>query len=250
MYISVDLDNTLLHINKDLSDYSLKVLRKCQELGHIVIINTARNLEETKELMGIIKPDFTSVNAGSMIYDKSGKMIRKNFFSEEETDKIVKRIFPHLDYVNIQTMDKLLTTRLDNTNNKLTYYDGSNGYHIESAKIICNGLSSDDGISIAKELGIEWMGYHKGVWSRFSPMGSTKFDALKYIVSYTNGSMDDTISFGDDHGDLGMILGSKIGVCMANSEEEVLEKASIVTSSCDEDGVCVYLDKLFKLNIR
>ena len=93
MYISIDLDNTLLHVNKDLSEYSLTVLKKCQELGHIVIINTARNFDASKELMDIIKPDFTSVNAGSMIYDKNNNLIRKNLFSKEKTNEIIKRIF-------------------------------------------------------------------------------------------------------------------------------------------------------------
>ena len=249
MYISIDLDNTLLHTNKDLSDFSLKVLNKCQELGHIVIINTARNYVESKELMGIIKPDYTSINAGSMIYDKNGKIVRLNLFSKEKTNEIVKRIFPLLDYINIQTVDKLYTTRMDNTNSKLEYFDGSNGYYLESGKIICNNLSKDDGIRIANELGIEWMGYNTGVWSRFSPIGSTKLDALKYIVSITNGKMEDTISFGDDHGDLSMILGSHIGVCMANSEKDVLDCVDNVTLSCDEDGVCKYLNNYFNLNL-
>ena len=250
MYISVDLDNTLLHINKDLSEYSLKVLKKCQELGHIVIINTARNFIETEKLMDIIKPDYTSCNAGSMIYDKSGKLIRKNLFSKEKTNEIVKKIFPYLDYINIQTVDKLYTTRIDNANPKLEYYDGKDGYYLEAGKILCNKLDFNDGIKFSKELDIEFMNYHSGNWSRFTPKGSTKLDALKYIVSITNGSMEDTISFGDDHGDIDMILGSHIGVCMANSEEDVLEKVSIVISHCDEDGVCKYLDNYFKLNIN
>ena len=62
--------------------------------------------------------------------------------------------------------------------------------------------------------------------------------------------MKDTISFGDDTGDLEMLLGSGIGVAMENSVKNVLEKVKIKTVSCDEDGVAVYLNKYFNLGLQ
>jgi hydroxymethylpyrimidine pyrophosphatase-like HAD family hydrolase len=58
-----------------------------------------------------------------------------------------------------------------------------------------------------------------------------------------NNKVENTISFGDDLGDLEMIQKAGVGVAMANSVPAVLEKVNNVTLSVLEDGVAVYLEK-------
>jgi hydroxymethylpyrimidine pyrophosphatase-like HAD family hydrolase len=63
--------------------------------------------------------------------------------------------------------------------------------------------------------------------------------------------LDDFIVFGDDIGDIEMIEKSGEGVLMSNSN--VFEKYPKIIKtefSNDEDGVCEYLDKKFKISAK
>ncbi len=42
--IALDLDKTLLHDNGDVSEYSLEILKKCQECGILIAIATSRSI--------------------------------------------------------------------------------------------------------------------------------------------------------------------------------------------------------------
>lgn len=248
MYISIDLDDTLLHTDKSISDYTLKVLKECQRLGHYVIINTARNKRMTLELMDIIKPDFTSINAGAMICDINGECLIENCISKEITNELTNRVKGYCEYFNIQTRDVLYTT-VESSNSYAVYQDFSNGCYLESQKVLVYKMDLEMGKKIAKEMGLVFTSYFGGSWSRFSSLKATKLKSLEWIVDYTKGNMKDTISFGDDHGDLEMILGSHLGIAMANSQSEVLEKVKVHCESCNSDGVAKYLEDYFSIKI-
>ena len=54
MIICVDLDSTLLKNDLSISDYTLDILNKCQELGHLIVIDTARNYDRTIKIAKLI----------------------------------------------------------------------------------------------------------------------------------------------------------------------------------------------------
>ena len=58
-YFVFDLDDTLLNSERKVSDFTLDTLKKLQELGHFLIINTARSKMYAKEYIDLIKPDFS-----------------------------------------------------------------------------------------------------------------------------------------------------------------------------------------------
>lgn len=249
MFIAMDLDDTLMRKDKSISDYSLKVLKKLQEKGHIIIIDTARNVEMTISTIDLLKPDFSICNAGAIIFDKDKKIIYEDFIDEETTNKVVLELFPFTTNISIQTRDILYTTNINNTNPKAQYHDVSKGCFFKAHKILPYKLNDEEAKKIKEKYNLEFTRYFHGDWARFSKLSVTKLEGLRNIVKYCNGSMDDTISFGDDHGDLEMLRGSRIGVAMANSQEEVLKEVSVVTDNCNEDGVAKFLDNYFNLNI-
>lgn len=250
MFISMDLDDTLLKTDKSISDYSLNVLKRLKELGHIIIINTARNLERTDKYINAIQADFTICNAGSLIVDKNKNIIYSDPISKEVTNEIVTKLLKETNVISIQTLDILYNTNKDylSTHLKEKYRDSD--YYLDAYKIMPYKLNKDVALEIVKMYDVNYTSYFGGNWSRFSKNPNDKLHGLKVVVDYCGADMKETISFGDDYGDLPMLEGSFIGVAMQNSIADVLKNAKHVCESCDDDGVAKFLNEYFKLGVE
>ena len=66
---------------------------------------------------------------------------------------------------------------------------------------------------------------------------ATKGNALLALASYLGIDPAETMAFGDDLNDVSMLKAAGIGVAMGNASDPVKAAAGKVTASCDEDGV-------------
>lgn len=73
-----------------------------------------------------------------------------------------------------------------------------------------------------------------------------KREALVSICMELGISWQETIAFGDEHNDQGMLLWAGLGVAMANAKSEAKEVADFITSSNDEDGVAEVLEAVLE----
>src|SRR5574344_378313 len=152
MIISVDLDDTLMHSDKSISDYTLKVFKLLQEQGHFVVINTARNFVGTIEIIKILQPDFTICNAGALILNKTMEVIHEAHINKDTTNEVVKNVLKYTNNISIQTNDILYTTNPSNNNVNAIYYDGrTNGYYFEAQKILPYKLDKEEALKIEKK---------------------------------------------------------------------------------------------------
>ena len=69
-YIIFDLDDTLLNDKREISPYTLEILKKVQAMGHKLVYNTARSQEFSQKYFERLQPDYAIVNGGSLIIDK------------------------------------------------------------------------------------------------------------------------------------------------------------------------------------
>jgi len=78
--------------------------------------------------------------------------------------------------------------------------------------------------------------------------GVSKLSALKFLCGQLDVAPDEVIAFGDSEVDIPMLQWSGLGVAVAvaNADRAVLDRADVVTDSCDEDGVAGYLDMLLR----
>ena len=70
MYIVVDLDDTLLNSERQITEYTHKVFNELREKGHKIVINTARSFFTASRLINELKPDYSILNGGSLVIDK------------------------------------------------------------------------------------------------------------------------------------------------------------------------------------
>lgn len=69
------------------------------------------------------------------------------------------------------------------------------------------------------------------------PKGHSKAGGIDYIVQYLGESLDDCYVFGDSNNDLSMLTHVKHSIAMGNSYPEVLENTSYITTPVDRDGI-------------
>ncbi len=247
--IFFDLDDTILKKDKSISKKTLDVLSRLQEDGHILIMNTARNLVRTIPVMEIIKPDYAIINAGALIIDKNNNVVRRLVIDKNKSKELVDELLKYSKDISIQTDDILYeATRNKDTINRqridLTNFSG-----MEAQKILVKDLDIKKGYELASKYDLEFENYFGGPWGRFCAKDVTKAKSLSFLTSYLNKDIKDTMAFGDDLGDIEMIKISNIGVAPSNALEEVKKIADFVCDSSDNDGVGRFLDQYFKLNI-
>ena len=86
--IIVDLDRTLLHTDKTLSAYTVKVLKECQKCGIHIMVATARPERETKQYSDYVRI-FAQVAYSCYKYNtdsrhcKAYKLLERKLFTEQ-----------------------------------------------------------------------------------------------------------------------------------------------------------------------
>ncbi|MDP5272559.1 Cof-type HAD-IIB family hydrolase [Chengkuizengella axinellae] len=75
-----------------------------------------------------------------------------------------------------------------------------------------------------------------------NPRGISKASGIREICKWKNFEMSEVIAMGDSLNDLAMICEAGLGVAMGNAQDEVKQKADIVTLTNDEDGVAKIIE--------
>ena len=71
-----------------------------------------------------------------------------------------------------------------------------------------------------------------------------KGEAFRYLLSHLGISPEETLAMGDGGSDLPLLQAAGIAVAMGNGTPEVKAVADFVTTTCDEDGVALALERL------
>ena len=71
--IVVDLDRTLLHTDKTLTAYTVKVFEKCKKCGIKIMVATARPLRTAKQYCEMIGADAMVVSNGARIIYRNSR---------------------------------------------------------------------------------------------------------------------------------------------------------------------------------
>ena len=87
----------------------------------------------------------------------------------------------------------------------------------------------------------------KATYIEISIKSQDKATAMEKLlqIKYPQWSMDNVIAFGDNYNDATLLKKVGRGVAVANAKTEVLPLADATTRSNIEDGVALYLDKVF-----
>ncbi len=242
-----DLDNTLLRSDKSVSPYTVEVFARCRERGILTAFATNRSERVMTRMIQALRPDAIISNGGSTV--RVGEtVIRESLLSADDTEKILNAIHRLAgDGVNItvESPDSYYCSFIprDEDRRASSVYSDFCGFRKPAYKITAE-LEDE---SWAREIeaacpACDTIRFTGENWYRFGVRGAGKEIALERLAEYLSLDMADTIAFGDDRNDLGMLQMAGTAVAVANAIDEVKAVADHVTAGCDEDGVARFIE--------
>lgn len=247
--ILTDLDETLLHSDKTISDYSVRVFNECKQRGILVGFCTSRGKTNIVSFEKRINPDISICNGGASIYH-NGTLLHAASFTIQETRSILEETRNVCDSnceITVDTIDKIFWNR---KKDKSTDYADNSIYDdffdfTQPAMKIC--VQTDDlgkAQKIAQSVpSCDFLPFSDIPWYKFSPASATKENAILILCQKMNILPQEILAFGDDFNDIGMLKLCGKGIAMENAISQVKEVAGEITKTNNEDGVAWYVEK-------
>lgn len=251
-----DLDNTLLHTDKTISDYTAGILNKCRQNGIKMVFATARPKRMVMHYLDIIPADALILHNGAFVYD-GDKQIFHCGISSDITKNILRSIshdFPmatlsvEIDDVFYANFDAEFddSTAIWNYNILNKLYDILPDKPAE--KIIIGmasvNMSSGEGSKyFSKYLTDDlYLEMDSGRFIMIMNRGAKKSLAIKFLAERYGYNMNQIVSFGDDYNDVYMLKQCGTGVAVLNAIDEAKSAADYICESNDDDGVAKWIE--------
>ena len=117
--VALDLDETLLNSERELSLRNQKTLQLCKNAGMKLAISSARGFGSCKKFANEINADYVCCQAGNMIVNYNGKIIYKNAFEKTVIKEIIERFSKYTDCFVVDSDFDLYGTK----DSKIIYFD-------------------------------------------------------------------------------------------------------------------------------
>ena len=261
--VAVDMDGTLLHDDKSISDYTLNVLRKIVEKGVILVPASGRPLEGMRAavLNNVDGIKYAICSNGAMLMDvPEEKSICEAGISTEKAVEALKYIEQFPTAVYAQT-DKGTFREVGwektGLSAKYPYIKFSEGnvedlgtfLETSGVKVMKMGaFALKDGL--AEELlakgspipGIVFLRTGDGI-IELNSTSASKGNAMCTLCEKLGISMENVLAIGDNENDISMLQAAGISAAMGNAEDDVKQAAKFVAGNNEEDGAAHFLEK-------
>ncbi len=251
--ICSDLDKTLL-VDNTIPDFNLEAIQKARDLGVKFVISTGRDIEIISHLLKQLNTEnseneYTICCSGAKIYEnKNKKIIYINYLDNEmvkEAFEFGKKfseiyiIFDTSDGVYIYN-DEILKKEKDDYG--YNYKNMEKMEDIKDLKIIrvvytCkNKYYLNKILKEIKEVKIfdNKVDYYltQNQFLEFNNLSVSKGEALKWLCSYLNIDIKETIAIGDSYNDVSMIKEAGIGACVKSANDDIKKVSDYI---CEKD---------------
>lgn len=246
--VITDLDNTLLHSDKTVSEYTCGIIKKLRERNTAFIIATARPYRSAEQFIRPVKPDaFVTMNGakiflrdgeiGNGIKSDSAKIILANLTRRRGATISIESdngIYSNAEIPEWRT--KVFNTFPELPEGCGTIYKILVSFQGAAADrrraIIENSLTADTYYTVAEGNLFQIMG-----------AAATKWNGVCAALKSLGISTDEVIYFGDDNDDIGPIKNCRYGVAVKNAIPAVLSEADYVAYGNDDDGVAKFIEE-------
>ena len=242
--IIVDLDRTLLHTDKSISDETKRELSTWQEAGTQIFIASARPeraITEYRDTLGVtsvvtlngarsVTPHKTAAN---VIPAGSALSILTELEAIPGTVISIEAEFGLYSNVDIPIWQPIVSADLKEVARREAVYKILASHPDMLPEDLAVPMPDDVYCTVADKKLIQFMG-----------RTATKWNGIRQLLSDAGIPAEQAIYFGDDNDDIEPIERCGLGVAVANALPQVKEKADAVTLSNDEDGVAEFLRRL------
>lgn len=253
-----DLDDTLLHDDLSISDYSVRVFRTLRGKGYSIIAASGRAQLSMKPYVDQLQcvNAYISCNGAEIWDGDSHQLIHQELFSAETAIDIALFAEKHSCYAQVYEGDcfffnqhNIYAERYAASARLKGIYIGKLSEYIHEPRNKI--LMMDDEARIAemyieaKELfaGRASVTCSKPYYLEFNPLKATKGNALQFLSSYLGIKTGEMIAFGDSLNDLSMLQTAGVAVMVSNGWQEIRPYCDAVCMSNEMDGPAHYLNE-------
>lgn len=242
--IITDLDRTLLHTDKTVSEYTYSILKQCRERGITLMAATARPERAILTYHNYIGFDaITTLNGARIILPQD---IIENGIAPSSAEGILKKVIRIPDIVLSMETGNGIFSNVPIPEWNATVFKGFPALPTES--IIYKLLLSGEGNNIQQEVENAltedtYMTMAEGKLIQIMSTSSTKWNGIRAMLKAAGIGQNEAVYFGDDIDDIEPIKNCGVGVAVSNAIDEVLNIADFITETNDMDGVARYIEE-------
>ncbi|MBQ8632421.1 MAG: GNAT family N-acetyltransferase [Lachnospiraceae bacterium] len=243
--IITDLDRTLLHTDKTISDYTQQVLKMCHEKGILIMAATARPERAILDYHGQVKFDAMTVMNGAGVIapglENAGYPIAR-----ESVATILERLCALPDIIlSLECGNEVYANIEIPIWNAIVFHEfpkiPTEGpiYKILVSRenenigpLVETLLTEDTYCTVANENLVQIMNKK-----------ATKWNGIRMMLEGFGITPEQAVYFGDDNDDIEALKNCGTGVAVANAIEAVKEAADVIVESNDEDGVAKWIER-------
>ncbi len=243
-----DLDGTLFHDDKSISDYSKKMIAEAQKRGILFGVCTSRAKVNAAQFLGGIKPDVLITNGGGLVHCRADKIYSCEF-TVDEIRTLIKKTFEVCGPAATLSVDNehgLYCNTKEELGDKYWTYTDFFDFKETAMKMCIETLDLEKVEKIASSIGldkIDYLPFSDIPWYKMSKKGATKEKAIEALCSHLKISPEEIVAFGDDFNDIGMLKLCGKGIAMKNAIPEVQQIADEVCLSNEEDGLANWIEE-------
>ena len=247
--IITDLDDTLLRRDKRISDYTISVLKACQEKGIKVAIATARSKQAASRMLAQFTPDAFIGYGGALVM--AGDQVLRRFDIDADVSRQIIRVCqaaPEISTVFATSESVALTNDLSVLEGDAFVhyrYDDFSDTHNRSflkISVIANDQAAVERIAAQFPM-CDMLRYTGEDLYRFANRDAVKWNAVKALAMHYQIDTDDCVAFGDDVNDLEMVEKCGTGIAVENAIENVKAVAKHICAANENDGVAKWLER-------
>ncbi|CAM4453967.1 hypothetical protein FHS16_004040 [Paenibacillus endophyticus] len=268
-----DLDGTLLHSDASLSAYTVESIVRAMEEGAVISYATARSHISSYKIVSVIpwKHPIVLYN-GAVIYEPlSMKVIGGHWLDNGTANEIIEigrsfAMLPYLFALDEDDQERVLHEKLVRSGDLAFFASRPNDprfgelpilacpasfralmmtfigllHELEPLKDeVSRRFGSHVHVHLMKDAYIE-----NHYFLEFSHRHANKKEGLRQWAELVGCKPEDVTVFGDNLNDLGMFETAGTRIAVSNAHPVLLELATHVTLSNDEDGVAVYINAI------
>ena len=266
----LDVDGTLLNDEREISKRTLAALLKVQQMGVRIVLASGRPtyglmpLAKTLEL-GNYGGFVLSYNGCQIIKAQNGEILFERRINPEMLPYLEKKARKNGFAIFTYHDDTLITDSPDNEyikneallNNLKIIREDEFSTAIDFAPCKCMLVSDKEKALIGLEQ--HWEKRLAGTLDAFRsepyflevvPCGVNKANTLGALLEHLEVTREEVIAIGDGVCDVTMLQLAGMGVAMGHSQDSVKVCADYVTTSNEEDGVALAVEKLILAEVR
>lgn len=247
--IVTDLDDTLLHTDKSVSQYTKEVFIKVRRKGIKIVLATARGERLVKDLA--LYDLFDLFDAYILTNGANAFADGTNIYNKTICPAVMRPLLQKLTKLNIKAAAQINGTHYANFDVQKKWSYINNFVITDFSEMAGNADKLYAAIEKPEQVRLISSVLPRGVYLVVSKdnlamimhSDATKAKAVRAVAEKWNIDMSEVMAFGDDLNDIDMLIECGAGVAVENALNEVTEAADHICGTNDNDGVAKWLEE-------